>query len=87
MRGLSEAPALLLLDEPSEGVQWENIVHMSELIAAAKTAGTAFVVVEQNLAFAELIADRYLAIEQGTVALEGPRDRIGRQQLLSHLQV
>jgi branched-chain amino acid transport system ATP-binding protein len=87
VRGLSEAPALLLLDEPSEGVQWESIVHMAALIAEAKAAGTALVVVEQNLAFAELIADRYLVIEQGTVALEGGRDAIGRQQLLAHLHV
>jgi ABC-type branched-subunit amino acid transport system ATPase component len=87
VRGLSESPSLLLLDEPSEGVQWENVVHMAALIAAAKAAGTAFVVVEQNLAFAELIADRYLVIEQGTVALAGRRDEIGRAQLLAHLQV
>jgi branched-chain amino acid transport system ATP-binding protein len=65
VRGLAEAEPLLLLDEPSEGVQWENVVHMAELIGAAKAAGTSFVVVEQNLAFAELIADRYLVIEQG----------------------
>ena len=87
VRGLSERQPLILLDEPSEGVQWENIVHMAELIEAAKAAGTALVVVEQNLAFAELIADRYLVIEQGRVALEGRRGEIGRERLLAHLQV
>jgi len=86
-RGVSEAQPLLLLDEPSEGVQWENIVQMAEAIAVAKAAGVAFIVVEQNLAFAELIADRYLVIEQGRVALEGRRGEIGRGQLLAHLHV
>ncbi len=86
-RGLAEAQPLLLLDEPSEGVQWENIVHMAALIEAAKGAGTALVVVEQNLAFAELIADRYLVMEQGRVALEGRRDEIDRERLLAHLHV
>jgi ABC-type branched-subunit amino acid transport system ATPase component len=86
-RGVSEAQPLLLLDEPSEGVQWENIVQMAEAIAVAKAAGVAFVVVEQNLAFAELIADRYLVIEQGRAALEGRRGEIGRAQLLAHLHV
>ncbi len=86
-RGLSEGQPLLLLDEPSEGVQWENIVHMAALIGAAKAAGTALVVVEQNLAFAELIADRYLVIDQGRVALEGRRGEIGRERLLAHLHV
>jgi branched-chain amino acid transport system ATP-binding protein len=86
-RGLAERQPLLLLDEPSEGVQWENIVHMAALIEAAKADGIAFLVVEQNLAFAELIADRYLVIEQGRVVVEGRRDEIGREQLLAHLHV
>jgi branched-chain amino acid transport system ATP-binding protein len=87
VRGLSEAQPLLLLDEPSEGVQWENILHMAALINATSAHGTAFVVVEQNLAFAELIADRYLVIEQGRVVLEGRPGEVGREQLLAHLHV
>ena len=78
---------MLLLDEPSEGVQWENILHMEALIGEKKAAGAAFVVVEQNLAFAERIADRYLVMDQGRVVLEGGRDEIGREQLLAHLHV
>jgi ABC-type branched-subunit amino acid transport system ATPase component len=87
VRGLSERQPLALLDEPSEGVQWENIVHMAELLDAARGDGRAFVVVEQNLAFAERIADRYLVIEQGRVALAGRRDEVDRDRLLAHLQV
>jgi len=87
VRGLSEAQPLLLLDEPSEGVQWENILHMVDLLQAARSHGASFVVVEQNLAFAERIADRYLVVEQGRTALEGRRDEIDRARLLSHLHV
>ena len=87
VRGLCAAQPLLLLDEPSEGVQWENIEHMVALIGAAKAAGRAFIVVEQNLAFAELVADRYLVLEQGRVVLDGRRADIGREQLLAHLHV
>jgi ABC-type branched-subunit amino acid transport system ATPase component len=86
-RAHAEAQQLRLLDEPSEGVQWENILQMAALIEEAKASGAAFVVVEQNLAFAERIADRYLVIEQGRVALEGRRDAIDRSQLLAHLHV
>jgi ABC-type branched-subunit amino acid transport system ATPase component len=86
-RGLAEAQPLLLLDEPSEGVQWENIVHIAALIGAAKAGGDSFVVVEQNLAFAELVADRYLVIEQGRVVLDGRRDDIPRDRLLQFLHV
>jgi branched-chain amino acid transport system ATP-binding protein len=87
VRGLSEAQPLLLLDEPSEGVQWENIEHMAASIAEAKARGTSFVVVEQNLAFAELIADAYLVVEQGRVVHQGRHSEIGREQLLRYLHV
>jgi ABC-type branched-subunit amino acid transport system ATPase component len=66
-RGLAEAQPLVLLDEPSEGVQWEHILHMTALIEQRKAAGTALIVVEQNLAFAERIADHYLVMDQGAV--------------------
>jgi branched-chain amino acid transport system ATP-binding protein len=87
VRGMSEAQPLLLLDEPSEGVQWENIVRMSDAIIEGKVRGRSFVVVEQNLAFAQRIADAYLVIDQGRVVLEGRRAAIGRAQLLAHLHV
>lgn len=86
-RGMAEMCPLVLLDESSEGVQWENILHMAEMIAERRATGTTFVVVEQNLAFAERIADRYLVIDQGRVALDGPRAAIDRQDLLAHLHV
>ena len=86
-RGHAEGQPLRLLDEPSEGVQWENILQMAELVDEAKATGVAFVVVEQNLAFAERIADRYLVIDQGRVVLAGPREAIERAQLLAHLHV
>ena len=86
-RGLAEAQPMELLDEPSEGVQWENILHMAALIAERKAAGAALIVVEQNLAFAELIADHYLVMDQGRVALAGARAKIERAQLLAYLHV
>ena len=78
---------MVLLDEPSEGVQWENILHMAALIAERKAAGAALIVVEQNLAFAELIADHYLVMDQGRIALAGARAEIERAKLLAHLRV
>ena len=87
VRGLSEAQPLLLLDEPSEGVQWENIEHMVAALAQAKAAGRSFVVVEQNLAFAEAIADAYLVIDQGRVVRQGRHAELGRAKLLEYLHV
>jgi branched-chain amino acid transport system ATP-binding protein len=87
VRGLAEDQPIVLLDEPSEGVQWENILHMEAFIAEKKAAGTAFVVVEQNLSFAERIADRYLVMDQGRAMLEGTPATIDRSQILAHLHV
>jgi urea transport system ATP-binding protein len=87
VRGLAEDQPVVLLDEPSEGVQWENILHMDALIAERKAAGTAFIVVEQNLAFAERVADRYLVMDQGRAMLQGSRSEIDRSHVLAHLHV
>jgi len=87
VRGFAESQPLLLVDEPSEGVQWENILHMAALIDQAKAAGRALIVVEQNLAFTETIADRYLVVDQGRVVLEGHAGEIDRQRLLMHLRI
>jgi ABC-type branched-subunit amino acid transport system ATPase component len=87
VRGLAEDQPIVLLDEPSEGVQWENILHMEAFIGEKKAAGTAFVVVEQNLSFAERIADRYLVMDQGRAMLEGSPATIDRGQILAHLHV
>ncbi len=86
-RAWAEAQPLWVLDEPSEGVQWENILHMQALIEARCAQGTGFVLVEQNLAFAERIASRYLVLEQGRVTLAGPADGIDRAALVEHLKV
>lgn len=87
VRGVSEEQPLLLLDEPSEGVQWENIRHIAAVIAEKKAAGASFIIVEQNLAFAELVADHYLVMDQGRVVLEGARRALDRGHLLAHLHV
>jgi branched-chain amino acid transport system ATP-binding protein len=87
VRGLAEDQPAILLDEPSEGVQWENILHMAAAITEKKSVGAAFIVVEQNLAFAERVADRYLIMDQGRMVLEGSSSSITRDQILSHLHV
>jgi ABC-type branched-subunit amino acid transport system ATPase component len=87
IRTLSEDLPLVLMDEPTEGVQQENIDHMAQLIGQAKSARRSFVVVEQNLNFIETVADHLLVMDQGSVVLAGRVDEINRERLISHLSM
>jgi ABC-type branched-subunit amino acid transport system ATPase component len=86
-RCLSEGTPIMLLDEPSEGVQRENIEKMAELIEDAKSNGTAFLIVEQHLAFAESIADVWLVMDHGSTVLTGDAAETSHNDILQHLQV
>jgi branched-chain amino acid transport system ATP-binding protein len=85
-RGAIEDHALVLLDEPTEGVQAENIERMEAVIREQRAAGTAFVVVEQNLAMAERLADRWLVMDKGQVVAQGA-GRPARDAIIGHIQV
>ena len=51
-----------------------------------RAAGTSFVIVEQNLAMAERLADRWLVMDKGQVVAEGA-GRPARDAILAHIQV
>ena len=87
VRGLAENQPVVLLDEPTEGVQMENISLMETIIREQKAANTAFVIVEQNLAFAERIADHYLLMDQVRAVLYGPQSEIPRQAIPQNLHI
>lgn len=87
VRGLSEDGPLLLLDEPSEGVQHENIDRMADFISQAKAAGRGLLIVEQNLAFALQVADTILVIDHGESVLEGSAEDITQKEILTHMHV
>ncbi|MBL8662302.1 MAG: ATP-binding cassette domain-containing protein [Candidatus Odyssella sp.] len=86
VRGAIEDHSLVLLDEPTEGVQAENIERMEAVVREQCAAGTAFVVVEQNLAMAERLADRWLVLDKGQVVAEGS-GRPERAAIIAHIQV
>jgi len=87
VRGLAEEAAMVVIDEPTEGVQFENVVRMADLIAARKQTGTAFLVVEQNLTLVERVADRIVIMDHGDIVYSGAAADIGRDEILSHLTV
>jgi len=71
-RALAGRPELLLLDEPTEGIQ-PNIVQQIEdaLLRVREELGVAILIVEQNLDFAWSFADRYFVMQRGRIVKEG----------------
>lgn len=70
-RTLMGQPLLVLLDEPSEGVAPLIVQQMARTIRALKAQGVSVLLSEQNLPFAEAVADRAYLIEHGQVVHEG----------------
>jgi branched-chain amino acid transport system ATP-binding protein len=70
-RTLMGSPALLLLDEPSEGLAPLILERLAETLIALKREGLSLLLAEQNLQFAGIVSDRAYIIEQGRVRHEG----------------
>ena len=70
-RTLMGQPLLVLLDEPSEGVAPLIVQQMARTIRALKAQGVSVLLSEQNLPFAQAVADRAYLIEQGQIAHHG----------------
>lgn len=71
-RALTGMPRLLLLDEPTEGIQ-PNVVQQIEdaLQRVRRDLGVTIVIVEQYLDFAWSFADRYCVMQRGRIIREG----------------
>jgi branched-chain amino acid transport system ATP-binding protein len=71
-RTLMGQPLMVLLDEPSEGVAPLIVEQMAEAILGLKAQGIAILLCEQNLPFAEAVADRAYVLEQGHIRYAAP---------------
>jgi branched-chain amino acid transport system ATP-binding protein len=70
-RTLMGNPKALLLDEPSEGLAPRIVEQIAAAIAELKVTGLAILLCEQNLPFAERVADGAYLVEQGQVRRRG----------------
>ena len=76
-RALAAGPKLLILDEPTEGIQpsiIKDIGRVIRMLADRKTM--AIVLVEQYYDFAAELADQYLVMERGEIVMSGRGDRM-----------
>ena len=72
-RGLMARPRLLMLDEPSLGLAPVLVKQIFEVLAQINRDGTTILLVEQNVARALGLAHRGYVLENGRIALSGPR--------------
>ena len=70
-RALMGNPRLILIDEPSEGLNSAAAEEMADTINFLKEEGLTIVMAEQNLHFASVVADRAYILERGQVAVSG----------------
>ena len=69
-RALVTNPELMLLDEPSEGLSPLMVRELGKVIEALKLAGTAVLLIEQQLRFATRYADRIYLMSKGRIVHE-----------------
>ena len=82
-RALVTRPKLLLLDEPTEGIQPNIIMQIGKVISSLKEEGSiAIVLVEQYFDFAFELSDYTYVMKRGSFVLEGKTNQIGKKKLL-----
>ena len=87
-RALLTRPKLLMLDEPTEGIQPSIVEEIEEAIRRIRTEmGLAVLLVEQYLDFAERLADAYVIMSKGAVVAGGPTAQLHRESVRRHLAV
>jgi len=87
-RALVTQPTLLLLDEPTEGIQPSIILDIEESIQRLKQEGhMAILLVEQYLDFARRLADHIYVMEQGTIVLEGKMQELQEDAVKRYLAI
>lgn len=87
-RALASKPKVLILDEPTEGIQPSIIKEIARTLCRIRDEmGLSILVSEQVLSFALDMADRVLVIEKGQIVHESPRDGIDEKKVASFLSV
>ena len=87
-RALASKPSVLLLDEPTEGIQPSIIKEMARTLKQIRTQRNLSIIVsEQVLSFALDIADRIIVIEKGKIVHDEPREAINEAKVAAYLSV
>ena len=87
-RALVARPRLLLLDEPTEGIQPSIIKQIAHVISRLAAGGEmAILLVEQYLDFAREVADDLLVMDRGQIVVAGAKDDVDEVEVRRYLTV
>jgi len=87
-RAMIMRPKVLLLDEPTEGIQPNIIQQIGRVIAYLKGKGDmAIILVEQYFEFAHDLADSFYVLKRGAVAMEGTKATLSKDTLRATVSV
>jgi urea transport system ATP-binding protein len=87
-RGLMCNPKIMLLDEPTEGIQPSIVQEIEDTLRRInKEKGITVVVVEQKIEFARKLAKKFFIMEKGTIVEKGATDQLTDELLHRYLAV
>jgi len=86
-RALLTEPKLLILDEPTEGIQPNIIDQIGESIKLLRKESITILLVEQYLEFCKELADNFAILDRGSVVAQGPVAELTDQVVKQHLTV
>ncbi|MBF8188414.1 urea ABC transporter ATP-binding subunit UrtE [Nonomuraea sp. K274] len=86
-RALVTKPRMLILDEPTEGIQPSIILEIESAIERLHASGLAVLLVEQYLDIALRLADRFLILDGGHVVRTGEAEDLHREDVRRLLAV
>lgn len=87
-RALMSNPKILLLDEPTEGIQPNVVADIAHILNRIKNEmNVTIVIVEQNVRFATKIADKFIMMQKGKIVASGNKKEITPEFVKKYLSV
>lgn len=87
-RALLTRPRLLVLDEPTEGLQPSVIIEIEDIITQLNAStGLSIILVEQYMEFALRLAERYVVLDAGRVAAQGATEGLDGSEVRGLLSI
>ena len=79
-RAIVAEPAILMLDEPSAGLNAAETAHLATLLADLRDSGMALLVVDHKVDFLDTLCQRIVVMQLGTVIADGLPGSVWREQ-------